>query len=450
MGWLDALRGIAALTVALHHFGLRYFVPYGTKAAHHFDLGIFGVMLFFLVSGYIVPASLERRGDVRAFWIGRAFRIYPVLIVIVVAASVILARAPHSMIDASSYAHPLVTLPANALMLQDMLGQPSVITVMWTLCYEMVFYYFVTALFVLGQHRRSGSIAVGFAAIALFLGGALTPLSLTDTPLSSRHLLLAGALVVVMGMACVLSGNPALTRTGAMLLGGLGVVLIFTNGRSAPFETMMIFATMFAGTVIYRAEHGQIDRLQAGFYCGFVMIAGPVCAWMYDRSGDALWRTWTPSWTAWALAYAGAWVAFALAMSMRGLHFPRALTWLGAVSYSVYLIHWLVIDCLDWQFGMPWLFAGSHAPRSPAFRLLFTASFLISVVALSYLTYRLVELPGQKLGRRLLKAVSPRPTRPSGSPNAAVPGSVDATEIAAIGRQAAHSSLQPTGQGPRR
>ncbi|WP_078890514.1 acyltransferase family protein [Streptomyces maremycinicus] len=76
-GWLDAVRGIAALTVALHHLSAELFVGTSAAVREWFDPGIFGVMAFFLVSGYIVPASLERRGDVRAFWIGRLFRLWP-------------------------------------------------------------------------------------------------------------------------------------------------------------------------------------------------------------------------------------------------------------------------------------------------------------------------------------------------------------------------------------
>ena len=76
---LDALRGIAVLAVVYEHFG-SYLIPdlkFATSQYAH--AGTFGVMLFFLVSGYIVPASIERRGSVRNFWIGRVFRLYPAL-----------------------------------------------------------------------------------------------------------------------------------------------------------------------------------------------------------------------------------------------------------------------------------------------------------------------------------------------------------------------------------
>jgi hypothetical protein len=47
---------------------------------HWFDPGQYGVFVFFLVSGYIVPASLERKSSVRGFWVsrrGQRTRIHP-------------------------------------------------------------------------------------------------------------------------------------------------------------------------------------------------------------------------------------------------------------------------------------------------------------------------------------------------------------------------------------
>ena len=44
------------------------------------------MFVFFLVSGYIVPASLERKGSVRGFWVSRVFRLYPLYLVALVTA----------------------------------------------------------------------------------------------------------------------------------------------------------------------------------------------------------------------------------------------------------------------------------------------------------------------------------------------------------------------------
>src|SRR3954462_12603048 len=80
LAWLDLLRGVAALVVALHHV-TYYFTPrMRARMVDLVDPGLYGVRVFFLVSGYIVPASLERHGRVRGFWISRLTRIYPLLV----------------------------------------------------------------------------------------------------------------------------------------------------------------------------------------------------------------------------------------------------------------------------------------------------------------------------------------------------------------------------------
>lgn len=77
MSWLDALRGLAAMVVVFEH-SLDVLLPEVRRGASPwFDFGRYGVFVFFLVSGYVVPFSLERRGSVRHFWAGRVFRLYP-------------------------------------------------------------------------------------------------------------------------------------------------------------------------------------------------------------------------------------------------------------------------------------------------------------------------------------------------------------------------------------
>ena len=77
LGWLDVLRGIAALAVVFDHFGA--FIPTRIQKPVYelINPGNYGVFVFFIISGYIVPASLERKGSVRTFWVSRLFRLYP-------------------------------------------------------------------------------------------------------------------------------------------------------------------------------------------------------------------------------------------------------------------------------------------------------------------------------------------------------------------------------------
>ncbi len=81
LAWLDAMRGFAALCVVFDHMGSLVLQRPHDLVYDVLDTGQYGVFVFFLVSGYIIPASLERKGSVRGFWVSRVFRLYPLYIV---------------------------------------------------------------------------------------------------------------------------------------------------------------------------------------------------------------------------------------------------------------------------------------------------------------------------------------------------------------------------------
>src|ERR1700677_3564330 len=83
LAWLDALRGSAALAVVYDHLSEYLLKNTRTHVYHWLDVGEYGVFVFFLISGYIVPASLERKGSVRTFWVSRLFRLYPLYLLAV-------------------------------------------------------------------------------------------------------------------------------------------------------------------------------------------------------------------------------------------------------------------------------------------------------------------------------------------------------------------------------
>lgn len=67
------LRGIACLAVVFFH------IP-NTRNFHGFSLGLTGVSIFFLISGFVIPFSLQKKSTLN-FLISRFLRIYPVFIV---------------------------------------------------------------------------------------------------------------------------------------------------------------------------------------------------------------------------------------------------------------------------------------------------------------------------------------------------------------------------------
>ena len=125
--------------------------PVRDSVYHWFDPGQYGVFVFFLVSGYIVPASLERKGSVRGFWVSRVFRLYPLYLFAVSAMIVLWASGIGSLSGMRS--DPVTALFADVFMLQSVLWAPTVPNVVWSLAYEMVFYLMLTALFLGGRYE---------------------------------------------------------------------------------------------------------------------------------------------------------------------------------------------------------------------------------------------------------------------------------------------------------
>src|SRR6201987_3046645 len=83
LAWLDVLRGLAALAVVFDHTSYYALQHVRSLVYQWFDPGNYGVFVFFIISGYIVPASLERKGSGRTFWVSRLFRLYPLYLLAV-------------------------------------------------------------------------------------------------------------------------------------------------------------------------------------------------------------------------------------------------------------------------------------------------------------------------------------------------------------------------------
>jgi peptidoglycan/LPS O-acetylase OafA/YrhL len=399
LAWLDALRGLAALCVVYAHFGTRVLPQVHTAVYNVFDPGLYGVLVFFMISGYVVPASLERRGSVRTFWLGRLFRLFP-LFAFAIAAVLLLhefglasVRGANNNIAASVFSH--------LFMLNELLGETNIIVVLWTLSYEMVFYVLLTALFTARLHQRSGWFAATFAAGAVLLGGLLPTVWLSYGSLGLTSVALAGDVLIMGGLAIAVAFHGLPRALGAWLAAATGLILVAVNGRKGPYEGLAILALMFTGTMLYRAEQGQLSRKRAalvsvGIFAA-VIVAG---AWHIPSA--------TPQNQAalqqreWVLSVALAGLTFAAGLALRNMPVPSILAWLGLVSYSVYLLHPLVLDVYD---SVPFA-PGYHQPTW--LQAAAGAVFLAVLLACCSLTYYLVEAPMQRLGRRVAAKLDAR------------------------------------------
>jgi peptidoglycan/LPS O-acetylase OafA/YrhL len=431
LAWLDALRGFAALCVVFDHGSTLLLRPARDFLYHWLNFGQYGVFVFFLVSGYIVPASLERKGSVRSFWVSRAFRLYPMYAVALLIAA-IAYKTRYGTVNGAEHA-PLTAIASWLLMLPNLLTGPNVPNVAWTLSYEMVFYLLLAALFSWRIHHHSGGYALGCATAAFALGGVLPLAALTHWAqhASQGPLLLdiTADAAIITGIALAMTGRRLPTAIGATAAALAALTLVTVNqGYPYPWSGFTILALMFTGTLLYRVEHGQVSRLTAAWIACAVLVLTILAGLWHGRNYGQQWQF------QWMTSIAGAAVTFAIGLAVKNRKIPRAVAWLGLISYSVYLLHPLVFDAYR---SIPSLHRG-HVMSTQV--LLAVASTAV-IIAASAITYYLVERPMQRLGRRVAKYLE------GGADATARSGNLDNGASVAAARSASSSSAVAGGSG---
>ncbi|MBO2446750.1 acyltransferase [Actinomadura barringtoniae] len=415
---MDVLRGIAACAVAAHHAAGWFLPDLYRHTSRWFNLGIWGVLVFFLVSGYVIPASLEKTGSLRRFWIGRLFRIHPLVVVAVCGVGVLaVGNITASSARALSHAEPITAALAHGFLLQEMLNVPNAIVVMWTLSYEMVFYLLAAGLFAVGLHRRSAPIAVSLATVGFVLG-AVVPAAFLSRHVGTVPVIAVAALLLAAAIAASVARPTGSLRTVGAVLGAVVALLLVTlNSRSGIGWSCALLAMMFTGTVLHRADQGRLRRSTAALTTAVVAVLAVVAGFWNSGVPAGVEKDYSTYPREWAIALVLAVAAFVAGRALSNRRMPGALAWLGTVSYSVYLIH-------------PLLMAAMLAilPESQWGPAAFVAYFAI-LLPVSWLSYRIVEIPMQNLGRRLARRADPAPPSSSAAAPAEVPAPAPAERL---------------------
>jgi peptidoglycan/LPS O-acetylase OafA/YrhL len=175
---LDGLRALAVIGVFLYH------------ARPHADGspwlpgGFLGVDMFFVLSGYLITSLLlvewdaRNRIDLRRFWARRARRLFPALVVVVLAALILdaifqrssLAKTRGDAVSSLLYYTNWHLILANHSYFVRM-SNPSLLQHLWSLAVEEQFYVIwplllVPGLVFLGRKRLPYAIAAGFGGSA--------------------------------------------------------------------------------------------------------------------------------------------------------------------------------------------------------------------------------------------------------------------------------------------
>ena len=362
---LDSFRGIAALTVVFHHglvampafWSVYTPKPDASKAirllaftpAHLFWGGLEAVLLFFVLSGFVLAVPFERQASwYPAFAVKRICRIYiPYIVAIAIGAMLLNAMPVHSAPELSFWFNQFWNRDADFPALLDhvfMLGSRGnnyINPVIWSLVHEMrISLVFPVLMWLVGRF----SWKVVLPAALLF------------------------SLSAKLGLRFVHSDN--LVRS---LLETASYVFLFVAGAEMSVHRVVIQSR-------FEAVAGWLKPL---LLVGSLLLLNARWELPGKLAIPALLAAWT-----------GAILLIAIAASYsavgRVLEYP-VFVWLGRVSYSLYLTHVIV------------LFTVIYLTRNA---MPVQAALLISLaiaLMLAEIYYRATEKTSMRLGRSLAK-----------------------------------------------
>jgi peptidoglycan/LPS O-acetylase OafA/YrhL len=169
---VDALRGVAAIGVCLFHLCS----PTGQPALHSVfpassvtQYGLYGVTIFFVISGFIVPHAMDRAGyQIRhfpQFLLRRLTRLEPpylASIALVLVLGTVAAATPGFRGQPYEWSAPQIF--SHVGYLTGFLGYRWLNIVYWTLAIEFQFYILMAVVFpLLASSQASAQIAVVMA-----------------------------------------------------------------------------------------------------------------------------------------------------------------------------------------------------------------------------------------------------------------------------------------------
>lgn len=170
---LDTVRFALIAAVMIYHYTVRWRPPhnghdlyrYASTYSEYWEIGAYGVHLFFMISGFFIAAALAKYADGSVFLYQRLRRIYPAFLVCCTLTFVAVAVMPPDFkVGPLDY---VLTLGFVA----DNVGAHLVDGAYWSLAVEMKFYLFAALLFALmGRRYWLGLTAVGFlgAGVGMF------------------------------------------------------------------------------------------------------------------------------------------------------------------------------------------------------------------------------------------------------------------------------------------
>ena len=338
---IHGLRALAALMIVLFHLHgiLSLAVPPALGlVASHFGLG---VTLFFVISAFSLSYSNPNAiNDLPNYYTKRLFRIFPLFYFMFCVYGILFAW-PSLFSTIAQLAFIFNFIPG---------GHESSVWAGWTIGVEMIFYVVLPILI---------ALCVSFRAI-------LVGVILTALIGYSARVLLTDALPTFPGYS------------GMSFIGNLPI--------------------FFAGIAAYWAYARWKDSSSAmPAAVAFVVMGGLVVFLLHPISIGLVTRG-RPDSLFWGYAFAA--MCLWQALSPSRIFACAAAQWIGERSFSVYLLHPLVIYSMRDIHG--WIYSVLTPIGAWAFVVCAVVTLPI-LLGLSAVTYRFIELPGVTMGRHLAR-----------------------------------------------
>lgn len=317
---LDGVRALAVVAVIVYHAGASWLPG-----------GFLGVDVFFVMSGYLVTALMQRERDragricLTAFWVRRARRLLPALVLMLVVVCSLAfglerdlnAGLRTQVLGALTYSSNWLQISAGASYVEH--STPALLTHLWSLAVEEQFYLIwplVISLLLAHLHRRNPRVAavlgigaLSALAMAVFYRSGYDPTRVyTGTDTHGFSLMLGAALALARPASLV---DPV-RRGGRIKITARQWVL-------GPLSLLVLLVCMTT-----------LSDTGSSTYRGGLLIAAVAATGLVSVAarGDG---------------------------PLNWLLKLRPMRWLGVRSYSLYLWHWPMLVIAGRVFPGQWL-----------------------------------------------------------------------------------------------
>lgn len=354
--FVDALRGLAILGVITYHVVIVWLYPSVALLRDVFHHGNRGVQLFFIVSAFTLFLSLHSRhqyekGHFRNFFIRRLFRIVPLFYAAIILYFIIYGFSQRPLTTGAPSLFDVIT---TVLFVNGWYPTSinSVVSGGWSIAVEMSFYLLLPILFILITNMEKAIFAV-FTSVVLAVVLNNAALQFYE-PFFPGNKILVGWFIYFW-------------FPSQLAVFCLGILLYFVFKKISPGEPK--------------------NRLKSYIY----LIAAII--WLM------LVNTYQENFLSEHFLFSlGLFVfAYALALYPQPLFVNRITTNIGKWSYSMYFVHFVVLDFFYTHFRHFKVLPGT------------TANFLLGLflvtgvtVVISITTYFLIEKPAMRLGQKMI------------------------------------------------